>query len=313
MDAYVHEGFEEAALDRRIAEVADRFHGVVDVDQLRAVGASRTQIGVRLESGRLIRLHRGVYAVGHRRLTPRGWWLAAVRAIGAGAVLSHAHGAALRNLRPPPGGRINVTVLSRGRRQRKGIRVHATLDLPPEHVTEHDGIPVTTVERTLVDLAGMLDVPALARALEEAEKQQLLDVPALLAVSAGRPGAPRIRELLTDELPHTRSDLEAAFVALCDRYALPRPVMNAQVHGYEVDAYWPEQQLVVELDSWRHHGTRAAFERDRERDADLHARGIATVRFTYEQVMRRDRWTAGKLRAASRFRRGSSSSRRSAA
>jgi len=80
-----------------------------------------------------------------------------------------------------------------------------------------------------------------------------------------------------------------------------------------MDAYWPEQRLVVELDSWRHHGTRAAFERDRERDADLQARGIATVRFTFEQVMRRERWTAAKLRAASRFRRGSSSWRRSAA
>src|SRR5829696_7388414 len=117
MDAYVQEG----GLDRRIAELADRFHGIVDVEQLRGVGASRTQIGVRLESGRLIRLHRGVYAVGHRRLTPRGWWLAAVRAIGAGAVLSHTHGGALWNLRPPPGGRINVTVRSKGRRQRKWI------------------------------------------------------------------------------------------------------------------------------------------------------------------------------------------------
>ena len=307
MGAYVHEG----GLDRRIAELADRFHGVVDVDQLRSVGATRREIGVRLERGRLIRLHRGVYAVGHRRLMPRGWWLAAVRAIGAGAVLSHSHGAALRNLRPPPGGRINVTVLSKGRRQREGIRVHATLDLPPEHVTEHDGIPVTTVERTLVDLAGMLDVPALARALEEAEKQQLLDLPSLLAVAAGRPGARRIEKLLSTPMPHTRSDLEAAFVALCDRYGLPRPVMNAQVHGYEVDAYWPQQKLAVEIDSWLHHGTRAAFERDRTRDADLQARGIATVRFSDEQITSRQDWLAKRL--APRFPSGSSSSLRSAA
>jgi very-short-patch-repair endonuclease len=307
MDAYVHEG----VLDQRIAEIADRFHGVVDVDQLRGVGASRTQIGSRLESGRLIRLHRGVYAVGHRRLTPRGWWLAAVRAIGPGAVLSHAHDGALWNLRSPPGGRVNVTVLSKGRRQRKGIRVHATLDLPPEHVTVHDGIPVTTPERTLTDLAATVDVPALARALEEAEKHQLLDVPSLLAVCAGRPGARRIRKLVATQLPKTRSELEAAFVQLCERHGLPRPVMNAKLDGYEPDAYWPEHCLVVEIDSWLHHGTRAAFERDRTRDADLHARDIATVRFTEEQVTNRQGWVASRL--APRFQRGSSSSRRSAA
>jgi very-short-patch-repair endonuclease len=307
MGAYVQEG----VLDRRIAELADQFYGVVDVDQLRGVGATRREIGVRLDSGRLIRLHRGVYAVGHRQLTPRGWWLAAVRAIGAGAALSHTHGTALWNLRPPPGGRINVTVRSKGRRQRKGIRVHATLDLPPEHVTVHDGIPVTTPERTLSDLAATIETPALARALEEAEKQKLLDVPSLLAVCAGRPGAQRIRKLVQTELPRTRSELEAAFVDLCDRYGLPRPVMNAQIHGYEVDAYWPEHRLVVELDSWTHHGTRAAFERDRKRDADLHAAGITTVRFTHEQVTRREGWAASRL--APRFRGGSFSLRRSAA
>jgi very-short-patch-repair endonuclease len=113
------------------------------------------------------------------------------------------------------------------------------------------------------------------------------------------------------ELPRTRSELEAAFVDLCDRYGLPRPVMNAQIHGYEVDAYWPEHRLVVELDSWTHHGTRAAFERDRKRDADLHAAGITTVRFTDEQVTRREGWAASRL--APRFRGGSSSLRRSAA
>ena len=116
---------------------------------------------------------------------------------------------------------------------------------------------------------------------------------------------------MATELPHTRSDFEAAFVALCDRHGLPRPVMNAQLHGYEVDAYWPEHGFVVELDSWRHHGTRAAFERDRARDAELQARGIGTARLTYEQVTLRERWAATRL--AQRFQHGSSSSRRSAA
>ncbi len=307
MDAYLDEG----TLDQRIAALADRFHGVVDVGQLRSIGASRTQIGKRIRNRRLVPLYRGVYAVGHRRLTSSGRWLAAVRALGSGAVLSHAQAAALWTLRPSRGGRIHVTVPKGGRAKRSGLIVHRTVDLLAEHVTVHDGIPVTTPARTLADLAGTVDKPALARALEEAEKHSLLDVPSLLAVSAGRPGAMNIRELVAQELPHTRSEFEAAFNDLCDRYGLPRPLTNTQVSGFEVDAYWPDLSLVVELDSWRHHGTRAAFERDRERDAELHARGIATLRFTYRQVVTRQRWVASRL--APRSQRGSSSSRRSAA
>lgn len=307
MDAYLDEG----TLDQRIAALADRFHGVVDVGQLRSIGASRTQIGKRIRSRRLVPLYRGVYAVGHRRLTSSGRWLAAVRALGPGAVLSHGQAAALRNLRPSRGGRIHVTVPKGGRAKRSGLIVHRTVDLPAEHVIVHDGIPVTTPARTLAALAGTLDKPALARALEEAEKHGLLDVPSLLAASAGRPGAIRITELVAHELPHTRSEFEAAFDDLCDRYGIPRPLMNTQVAGFEVDAYWPDLNLVAELDSWRHHGTRAAFERDRERDAELHARGIATLRFTYRQVTTRQRWVASRLAPRSPY--GSSSLRRSAA
>jgi len=227
---------QQEPLDRRIAEVADRFHGIVDVEQLRAVGASRRQIGRRIESRRLIPLHRGVYAVGHRRLTKAGHWIAAVRAAGPDAALSHTDAAAHWGLRPPPAGRINVTVPRNGRRHRNGIVVH-NADLPPEHVTIRDRIPVTTPTRTLADLAGSVSKPQLARAIEAAEFHHLLDVPSLLAVSAGRPGARRIRELTAAELPHTRSELEAAFVDLCTRYGLPRPIMNETLHGYEVDAH----------------------------------------------------------------------------
>jgi Protein of unknown function (DUF559) len=307
MCAYVQEG----RLDEQIAELADLDHGIVDVDGLRSLGATRREIGHRIDTKRLIPLHRGVYALGHRRLTNLGWWLAAVRAIGSGAVLSHTHAAALHQIRPPLLGRINVTVVSRGRRQRKGIRVHSTLDLPPEHVTVVDRIPVTTVARTLSDLAATLDAPALARAVEAAESLQLLDVPSVLAVSAGRPGASRLKPLLEQDPPHTRSEFEAAFNVLCDRHGIPRPVMNAQFHGYEVDCVWPEHNLVVELDSWRFHRSRAAFERDRERSAELHARGVATLRFTYRQVTTRPSWVASRL--APRSRDGSSSLRRSAA
>jgi very-short-patch-repair endonuclease len=307
MDAYVH----TPRLDKRIAALAERDHGIIDVAGLYGLGASRTQITHRLSELRFIALHRGVYAPGHRKLTNQGWWLAAVRAIGPGAVLSHTHGAALLGLRPPLLGRINVTVRSTGRRQRRGIRVHSVRDLPPDHVTVVDRIPVTTVARTLTDLAGTVDTPALMRVVEAAERRGVLDVPSSLAVSAGRPGAERLRRLLATETPHTRSEFETALLALCDAFGIPRPLTSAHVHGYEVDAYWPDRKLIVELDSWEFHGTRAAFERDRERDAELHMHGLTTLRFTYAQVTKRRHWVAQRL--APRSRRGSSSARRSAA
>src|ERR1700754_3877636 len=296
MGVYVHAG----PLERQIGKLADLDHGILDTGGLYQVGATQREIGRRLMSGRLVPLHRGVYAYGHRRLTNEGWWLAAVRAIGRGAVLSHAHAAALHGLRPPLLGRINVTVRSTGRRQRKGIRVHSVRDLPPEHVTVVDRIPVTTVARTLADLTGTLGTPALLRALEAAEHRNVLDVTSVLEVSAGRAGAPRLQRLLQGEIPHTRSELEAALVALCDAYAIPRPRTKTVVHGYEVDAYWPDRRLAVELDRWKHHGTRHAFERDRERDAELHAHGVATLRFTYAQVTTRQAWVARRLAPRSR-------------
>lgn len=311
MDAYLDKG----TLDQRIAALAHLDHGIVDVAGLRAIGASRTQIGRRITSRRLIPLYRGVYAVGHSRITKAGTWLAAVRALGPGAVLSHTQAAALWDLRPAPSGRIHVTVTAGGREKRPGIVVHRTVSLPPDQVTTRDHIPVTTPARTLADLAGVVGRPQLARALEAAEYHRLLDVPSLLALSAGRPGTQHIRDLTEHAPGLTRSDLEAAFVDLCDRYGLPRPLTNQQLHGYEVDAHWPEHDLAVELDSWRHHGTRAAFERDKERDAELHARDITTLRFTYHQVTKRHRWVAAKLSPslAPRSPGGSSSSRRSAA
>jgi very-short-patch-repair endonuclease len=193
--------------------------------------------------------------------------------------------------------------------------VHRTVALPAAHVTVRNGIPVTTVARTLADLAGTVELPRLARAVEAADALGLLDVPSVQGVSAGRPGARALRRLLEEDPPHTRSDFEAAFIELCDRHGLPRPVMNARFHGFEVDCLWPHHDLVVELDSFRFHSSRAAFERDKERDAELHALGVGTLRLTYRQVTTRDRWVAAKLKPslAPHSRRGSSSLRRSSA
>jgi very-short-patch-repair endonuclease len=160
-----------------------------------------------------------------------------------------------------------------------------------------------------------VEQPQLARAVEAAEALGILDVPSVRAASAGRAGARALTRLLHEDPPHTRSDFEAAFRTLCDRHDLPQPAMNVQLHGFEVDCLWPDHDLVVELDSYRFHSSRAAFERDKRRDAELHAHGLTTIRLTYLQVTTQQRWVATKLRPslAPRSRRGSSSSRRSAA
>ena len=155
---------------------------------------------------------------------------------------------------------------------------------------------MTSVARTLSDLAGTLEAAALARAVEAAESLRLLDVPSALGAAAGRPGAARLADLLAAEPDHTRSDFEAAMVVLCRRHRIERPRTNVVVHGHLVDCHWPEHRVVAELDSWRFHNTRAAFERDRERDADLQAHGFATLRFTYAQVTRRGPWVVSRLR-----------------
>ena len=286
-------------LDREIAALADRQHGVVDHRQLVALGASRRHVGRRIEAGRLLVLHRGVYAVGHRRLVPNGRRLAAVLACGEGALLSHASAAALWDLAPDPSGsRQHVTVSgSGGRAARHGLVVHRGRDAPGTRI---DGVPVTTVTRTLVDLAGVVRRPALQRALEAAEAQRRLDAGAVLRTAIGRPGAPALRMLLATELPVTRSVFEAEFLELCRRWRLPAPAVNARIGGYEVDFAWVERRVVVECDSFAFHRSRAAFERDRARDVELGRLGFRVLRFTHRQVTSDSAWVADALADALR-------------
>jgi hypothetical protein len=283
-----------ALLDQRIAELADRQHGVIDTADLAGLGATPQEIRRRVEARRLIRLYRGVYAVGHRRLTLEGRWLAAVKACGPGAVLSHRDAAALWDLLPATRAAIHVTVGRAGRSKRPGLVLHRS-ELPPDHVTTRNGIPVTTPSRTLADLASTATRAQLIRAVEAAEHHHLLDLPSMRSAAAGRPGAKALIELTQAEIPHTRSELEAAFLALLDDHGIPRPHMNVAIHGHEVDAYWPDRSLAVELDSRRHHLTPRAFEQDRRRDGDLHRHGIATLRFTYAQITRDPAWVVKTL------------------
>jgi hypothetical protein len=230
-------------------------------------------------AGRLHRLYRGVYAVGHTVVNCHGRWLAAVMACGDGAVLSHRSAAALWDIRPSAAGRIDVTVShTSGVRSTRRIVVHRSRR--PTETTRHEGIPVTTPGQTLADLALALPKRALEKAAEMAEAQRL-DV----RIPPGHPGETRLREAIAHDLSTTtRSPLEDAFLELCDTHGIPRPLVNTVVEGFEVDFCWPEQRLIVETDGHAHHGTRAAFERDRARDARLTALGWRVMRFTARQV-----------------------------
>jgi hypothetical protein len=262
-------------LDARIAALAARQHGVLSRAQLRDLRLGDEAIRQRMARGRLHRIHRGVYSVGHPVLTGEARWLAAVLACGPGAVLSHRSAAALWNIQPSASTLIDVTVPARCGRRRPGIRVHRSRRLGEDEVTRRQGIPVTSVARTL------LDIQAGPKEIEAAEQRRLFDLTSLQAAVQGNPGRRKVE--VDGEPAFTRSGLEHAFLALCE--GLPQPRVNAWVGAYEVDFLWPEHRLIVETDGRETHGTRAAFERDRARDAQLTARGFRVVRFTYKQVV----------------------------
>lgn len=281
-------------IDLAIAAFADRQHGVVARWQLVARGASPDAIDRRLGSRRLRALHRGVYAAGHAALRPEGFWIAAVLALGpAAAYLSHASAAALWGLRPPGGRRIDVTVRSGAGRRRPGLCVRRHAALAPGETAIRSAIPVTSPARTLLDVAATQPRRAVERALDQAEVLRIFDLADLQRVVAahrGRPGAPLLAALLADGAAGstlTRSDLEDAFLTLCDVAGLARPRVNERVVGLEVDFHWPLSRLAVEVDGFAFHRTRRAFERDRERDALLAAAGWVTQRFTHRQVIDR--------------------------
>lgn len=290
-----------------IAALAAAQHGVVTRRQLLDAGLTVEMLRTRRTSRRLLPLHRGVYAVGHRRLRREGHRLAAVLAAGPGAVLSHREAAALHALRPAAGTRVDVTVA--GQRRVLGVHVHRVARLDADDVTVVDGIPVTSIARTLVDLATAVSPQMLRKALEEAERSHRLDARAIEAALArvrGRNGAhhERMREALAELASTgstvTRSWLEDRFLALLDAHRLPRPSANAWTANMEVDAAWPAARLVVELDGWDSHHTRAAFQRDRTRSNDLQAEGWTVLRFTHADVVHRSADTAARVARALR-------------
>jgi hypothetical protein len=291
--------------DAEVALLAEGQHGVVAHRQLVALGFSSESIKRRVSGGRLHRLHQGVYAVGHMALTQRSRWMAAVLAGGQEAVLSYWSAAALWGIRDHRGGPIHVTS-PRKTKSRGAIRRHC-MRLPSDEVTVEDGISVTTVPRTIFDLAAVASPQTVESAMRQSEYLRLYDSLSLWDLLDRYPGHRGVRAIRTalgrfgETSGAPRSTFEERFLAFLDRYALPRPELNVwlRIGGREiqVDCLWPAQREIVELDGWQAHGTRTAFRDDKARDRALRVAGYSITRIAWSQLDDEPEAIARDLRA----------------
>jgi Transcriptional regulator, AbiEi antitoxin len=272
-------------VERVIARLASRSHGVVTRRQLLAAGITGHEIDQRLATGVLLREYRGVYRVGHRAPSVEARYLAAVLACGEGALLTGRAAAHLWGLTkgaaPPP------EVLARTERRLKGVTTRRARRTDLHAGTTHRGIPITTVPFTLIALAAQLAIDELARACHEADVRYGTtphQVEDSLLRRPKAPGTRQLRAILHGDLPVTLSKLESRFLELLEEHALPLPETNRPASGRRVDCRWPTHRLTVELDSYRYHRSRHAWEQDRHREREAHARGDQHRRYTYADV-----------------------------
>ncbi|HWE09439.1 MAG TPA: type IV toxin-antitoxin system AbiEi family antitoxin domain-containing protein [Solirubrobacteraceae bacterium] len=282
--------------------MAAQQHVVFALGQLVELGLGPAGVRKRAATGRLHRIHRGVYSlVPPDQLTWRGRYLAAVLACGDGAVVSHREAAALHNLRPSNRRQIDVTVPGRSARRLRGLTVHRSVTLTAADVTVADDIPCTTLARTHLDLAAVVPLEQTERALNQAEAMGVLNLRALVDQLERNPharGAPQLRhalELYMPETAPTESAIEEAFVALCRGAALPGPERQVWFtldggEPFRVDFLWRAQRLVLEADSRTFHGTARAFEDDRRRDQRLARAQWQVLRVTRRQLEHDPAW-----------------------
>ncbi len=296
-----------------MAALAHRQHGNVARWQLLSLSFDDNAIRHRVTTGRLFRVHLGVYAVGRPPKTPLERAGAALLACGEGAALSHRTGGTLWGWWKEWETPLHTIVV--GDRRPQGIRTHRVTGLQARDLTVQLGLRVTSPARTLLDCAPLVTPAHLTRAVNDARLARHLRMPALADVVERfslHPGArllaPFLDNLAATDGP-TRSQFEDEFVAFCARHRLPRPRLAAAVAGHEVDAMFEAERLIVELDSWEHHHGRTAFETDRARDADTLAAGFATVRVTWERMHVTPDEEAERLRAILRTRRVAGSRR----
>jgi hypothetical protein len=272
---------QSSTVESVIARLASRSHGVVTRGQLLAAGITGDEVKHRARTGALIRVHRGVYRAGHRAPSVEATYLAAVWACGERAVLSGRAAGHLWGLIKGTWSAPEVTTPHE--RRVRGVSTRRARHVEP---TRHKGIPITSVPRTLADLASHLSLDALARACHEAGVQYgttPAQVEAVMPPNAR--GAKKLRAVLRGDAHVTLSIVERRFLHLLREQQLPLPQTNKPAGGRRVDCRWPEHRLTVELDSYRYHHSRHAWEQDRHREREAHARGDEFRRYTYGDVV----------------------------
>ena len=285
-------------VERELARIASASHGVVTRAQLLDAGVTADQIRWRVRTGWLLREHPGVYRVGHRAPSIEATYLAAVLAAGEAALLSGRAAAHLLGL--VKGAAPAPEVMSRTQRRIEGVRTHRSRVLDARDATSVRGIPVTTVPRTLVDIAATLPIEALARACHQAGVRYATTpkaVEAVLARRANNPGAKKLRRVIHGDVRVTLSKLESRFLKLLRAEGLPLPVTNRPAGGRRVDCRWPEHRLTVELDGYRFHNSRYSWEQDRRREREARARGDEFRRYSYSDVNESPSSMLAELRA----------------
>jgi very-short-patch-repair endonuclease len=290
------------AIDRLIADLASSQHGVVGREQLRRFGIGPGAIAHRLERGRLFRLHRGVYLVGHTAAPPLAAEMAAILACGPGrSAISHLCACAVWELIAER--RVEIEVTTTGANKRPGIRVHRTTQLDPRDIRMRGAVPITSPARTLLDVAAAVSPTRLEHAVAEAGVRRLASRTELrvqLDRYPGRPGSGPLRALLDQQggPKLTRSEAERKLLELIRAARLPSPSTNVRLGQYNVDFLWNEARVVVEVDGYAFHSSRTSFERDRSRDADLHARGYVVIRVTWRQIVDEPEAVVARVAAA---------------
>jgi very-short-patch-repair endonuclease len=288
-------------VEREIARIATRAHGIVTRAELSRAGLSRAEIEQRVRCGLLIRVHQGVYRVGHAAPSVLATYTAAVKACGDGAALS-GHAAAhllglLKSRRPPP-----PEVTAPTERRAAGVRTRRR-KLDRREVTTERGIPSTTVAKTLVDLAADLTDDDLARACHEANVKYRTTPAQVNSVIAGCPrtqGVQKLRRVMSGDTKVTLSKLERLFLKLLRDAGLPLPETNVLAGRHRVDCRWPAHEVTVELLGYRFHNSRYAWEQDHARRRAARARGDAFLQFTWDDVTSHAHATLEEIRGALR-------------
>ena len=286
----------DLSLEAGISALAARQHGVIWLDQLLFLGLGKAAVAKRAKVGSLHRIHRGVYAVRHPRLNARGRWMAATLAYGPAALLAGRSSAVLWGIHGSDGAKTHIILPNKNARARPGIEVHRSATLTEADIARVDGIPCTSLARTLVDFADRAKRREVERAVDRSEVLRIFDLRAVedaIDRAGRRRGAALLRAVLDEYAGPTltRSEFEERMFALCRAHKLARPELNAWITldegvAYQADFFWRTERLIVETDGYRFHSGRRAFEHDRLRDQRPKLARFEVIRFTWRQVSR---------------------------